>query len=147
LPYDKELDSAFLRLQNWGSPYPIINAYKTLQTNGLDIISNDNLRNAIIDLHEYTYNLLQEDYNKSEWIVLQSIVIPFTAKHIRLSTDDMKPFARPNDFEELKKIDEFLNILEQIIATRKSGLRMYKFTMESIELLINKIDADLRLWN
>ena len=143
LPYNKELDGAFLRLQNWGSPYPISNAYKTLQTKGLDLISNEKLRSDIVDIHEYKYDLLKSDYDKSEWIILQAAVIPFTAKHIRLNTQHSIPFSRPNDYESLKKNVEFINILEQIIATRKSGLRLYRNTMESIDALINNIDEYL----
>jgi hypothetical protein len=36
-----------------------------------------------------------------------------------------------------------MNILEMITANRKSDLLKYKTTMESIETLISKIDADI----
>lgn len=140
LPYNKELDSAFLRLQNWGSPYPILNAYKTLQTKGLDIITNEKLRSDIVDLYEHSYDLLKNDYDKSEWMVLQTVVMPFKSKHIRINTEHPIPFGRPNDWESLKKSDEFLNILGQIIATRKSGLRLYRNTIVLIAAVINNID-------
>mgnify|MGYP003637538015 CR=1 FL=1 len=66
---------------------------------------------------------------------MQAVVNPFLSKHIR--------YAKPNDFESLKGNNEFMNILEMISDNRKSGLLKYKTTMESIETIISKIDADI----
>jgi hypothetical protein len=119
----------------------------TLQTKGLDFISNEKLRSDIVELHEYKYDFLKSDYDKSEWMILQTITMPFTNKYFKISTDNSNFRVRPNDFESLKKNDEFMNLMEQIIITRKSGIRMYKYTMESIKILINKIETDLNSWN
>ena len=123
----------------------ILTAYKTLQTKGLDIISNEKLRSDIIDLYEYEYEMLRIDYDKSEWNLIQTVVNPFLSKHIRKFKENSIRYAKPNDFENLKKNDEFMNILEMIISLRESGLHKYKTTMESIETLIREIDADISL--
>jgi hypothetical protein len=143
LAYNNELDYAFGIFQNWSSPYPILNAYKTLQTKGLDIISNEKLRSDIVTLYDNEYDLLKIDYDKSEWLISQTLVLPFSGKHIRKFKENSKRYAKPNDFKSLKKNDEFMNILEIIISTRESGLRNYKARMEIIKTLISKIDAEI----
>jgi Family of unknown function (DUF6090) len=143
LPYNKELDYAFRMLPNWASPYPILTAYMTLQTKGLDIITNEKLRSEIINLYEFEYDLIRSDYDKSEWVLNQAVVTPFIAKNVRTFKENSKRYAEPNDFEKLKANDEFLNILGMIIRERESGLRFYKGVMEAIEALIKNIDADL----
>ena len=143
LPYNKELDSAFGKLPHWASPYPILTAYKTLQTKGLDIISNEKLRSDIVDLYEFEYDILRSDYDKSEWVLMQTVVIPFLSKHVRKLNENSKSYAKPNDFESLKENDEFLNIIEMIIAQREYGLRAYKTVMISIKRQISMIDTDI----
>ena len=143
LPYDQELDYSFALIENWSSPYPILTAYKSLQATGLDIISNEEIRREIINLYEYEYPLLHIDYDKSEWNLNQNVVTPFFSKHIRRITIRAKlNQARPNDFERLKKNDEFLNILQMLISLRQDGLINYKNSMKSLEKLIQNLEAE-----
>jgi len=145
LPYNTELDTAFGGLKSWSSPYPIYTAYTTLKTKGLDIISNTSLRNKIIEMYEYEFTRLSTDYDKAEWILYESVVLPFISKHIRIYRQDSFPLARPNDFETLKRNEEFSNLLELIINEREAGLKMYKAIMMSIADLMISIDQELAL--
>ena len=140
LPYNTKLDRAFAELGYWSSPYPILTAYTTLKTKGLDIISNTSLRNNIIYMYEFELTLLSNDYDKAEWQLSQSVT-PFILKYMR--SKNSKQSARPNDFESLKHMDEFSNILGRLIAQREHGLRLYKTTMVDIEHLIEQIDKEL----
>jgi len=144
LPYDKELDTAFANIPHWSSPYPILTAYKTLQTKGLDIISNEPLRNQIIELYEYEYLRLSVDYDKQEWDIAQSVTNPFYAKHVRRYKEDSKWLAKPNNFESLKLNEEFGNILEMITFCRHLGLARYGSVMDSIKKLISSIDEEIK---
>jgi hypothetical protein len=143
LPYHSELDTAFYKIRIWRSPYPIFTAYMTLKTKGLDIISNESLRNKVVKMNEYEFTRLSADYDKAEWVLLESVVFPFYSKHIRVNNENPSALARPIDFEFLKHNDEFQNILELIINHRKSGLKMYKNTMLDIIDLIESIEDEL----
>lgn len=143
LPYNSELDTAFGGLKKWSSPYPIYNAYTTLKTKGLDIISNASLRNKIVNLNEYEFTRLSSDYDRGEWILYETVVLPFLSKFIRIYDEDSITLAKPNDFEVLKHNDEFINLLELIISERKTGLKMYKKVMLSITDLIESIEDEL----
>lgn len=147
LPYDNNLDQAFGSIGHWASPYPILSAYKTLQVKGLDIISNESLRNDIIDLYEFQYPLLNVDYDRTEWNAAQSVIYPIIAKNIRRETSESGLIAKPNDFEQLKHNDEFLNILELIISNREFGQMRYKSVMMKVKNLISSINEELKVRN
>lgn len=140
LPYHTELDTAFGLFGQWQSPYPITTAYTTLKTKGLDLISNKPLRNKIVNMYEFELVLLQNDYDKGEWGIVNN-ANAFLVKHIR--SENSKQSARPNDFEDLKDQVEFSNIVGKIIAQREVGIRMYKTTMKAIASLIVQIDTEL----
>jgi hypothetical protein len=142
LPYNPELDEAFGKLGIWWSPYPILTAYETLKTKGLDIISNTSLRNKIANMYEFEFTVLITDYDKGEW-ELARLITSFCSKHIKRYTKDSKQLARPNDFENLKQNEELSNFLGMLITKREFGIRTYRETMISIENLIKAINEEL----
>jgi hypothetical protein len=142
LSYTSALDTSFGKMPYWSSPYPILSGYKTLQTKGIDIISNISLRNSIVNLFEYHYLLLYEDYDRAEWNFAQSTVNPIYTKYIRRHMLD-KRLATPNDFEKLKKSEEFSNVLSTQLAMRQGGIRAYKRTMVQIQQVIQEIGEEL----
>lgn len=144
LPYSEELDSAFGCLTFWSSPYITTTAYSTLESKGLDLIKNEALKNEIVNIYEVKFKILMIDYDKSEWELSQNVAIPFFSKHIRRFHENSLFLARPNDFESLKKNEEFLNILSMIIRQRKRGFDFYKDVMNDLHKLIDAIDKELQ---
>lgn len=143
LPYNEELDSAFACLTFWYSPYITTTAYNTLESKGLDLIKNEALKNDIVNMYEVKLKTLMVDYDKSEWELSQTVVVPFFSKHVRRLHEESLFQARPNDFESLKTNDEFLNILSMIIRQRKRGFEFYSEAMNDVHQLINQIDKEL----
>lgn len=148
LPYSNELDTCFGSLTGWSSPYVTSSAYRSLQSEGIKIIKNRELRNAIVNLYDNELTFLQDDYDKAEWLIYQAVLLPYSAKHIRklneqTSTNTTKGKARPNDFEALKRSDEFGNILSMIVRMRKIGLIDYRDTMIAIQTAMDMIDKEL----
>ena len=144
LPYTTELDSAFGRLTFWNSPYITSTAYNSLQTKGVDIIKNENLKNNIVQMYQVILETLMNHYDKSEWTLNQTVVSPFFSKHIRRLHNTSLYLSRPNDFESLKMNNEFLNILSMLIRQRKRGLKYYNETMNDMHQLINDIEIELK---
>jgi len=145
LPYSNKLDNAFGELTFWSSPYIITTAYKTLQTKGLDIIKNQTLKKDIVNIYDVHFTVLTQDYDKAEWALNQTVVTPFVSKHIRRYPDASLSVAKPNNFENLKKNDEFLNILSMIIRQRKRGLEFYREVMNTTNKLIIDIENEINL--
>ena len=142
--YNKELDAGFGRLTFWSSPYVINTAYSSLQTKGLDIISNETLKNAIVNMHEVEFPIIIRDYEGSEIELMANIVTPFFSRHIRRLHEQSLMLSRPNDFESLKQDEEFKNILSMIIRQRKRGFEFYRDIMKSMKDLIQDIDTELQ---
>jgi hypothetical protein len=145
LPYTTDLDSAFGVLTLWNGPYIITTAYKTLQSKGLDLIKNESLKNEINKMYEIDFQVLLSDYDRSEWNLSENVVMPFFSKHIRRLNDISLNLARPNNFENLKQNDEFLNILAMLIRQRKRGLLFYKENFQNATKLIEQIDKEINL--
>lgn len=144
LPYNNELDSSFGRLTFWSSPYIINTAYISLQTKGLELISNEALKNDIVNMHEIEFITILQDYEASETELMSNIVSPFFAKHMRRLHEESLFLSRPNDFENLKQNEEFKNILSMVIRQRKRGFQFYKEIMNSLKKLIQNIDIELK---
>jgi hypothetical protein len=87
---------------------------------------------------------INEDYDQAEWVYYETIMIPFYAKYFRRNNDRRNPTARPNNFEALKKNEEFLNILSMLARMRYAGLDYYKETMTEINTVIQMIEEEQR---
>ena len=140
--YHSGLDTAFGQMIYWPSPYPIMTGYKNLESKGIDLISNETLRTTIAGLYEYHLPLLTQDYDRYEWQLSQSLVIPVYNQHIgRLPG---KPgLAAPNVIDDLKNSNDFSNLIGLLITTRKSGIGMYRRAMTKIQKTMQEIDLEL----
>ena len=58
--------------------------------------------------------------------------------------DNKTDLAKPNDFEKLKKDEEFRNFLSILIAVRLSNIDYSERALESIKVLIAHIDEELK---
>jgi hypothetical protein len=142
LPYNTELDSAFVDISTWGSPFLTYIDYETLKTKGLDIIQNDSIKKGITYIYEYAFYWLVEDYDRMEWARAENVTIPFSEKHIRYNIDNN--LATPNDFEALKMNDEFINILYNNIRFRESGIEGCQRIIREMEEVIKMINKELK---
>ncbi|WP_188466009.1 DUF6090 family protein [Bizionia arctica] len=142
LPYNIELDSSFIYISTWASPYLTYIDYETLKTKGLDIIQNDSIKNGITYIYESAFAWLVDDFDRLEWARAENVTIPFSEKHIRYNIENN--LARPNDFEALKTNDEFINILNNNMYFRKNGIEACKRINKEIEEVIQMIDKELK---
>lgn len=140
LPYEKSLDTAFSNLRYWQSPYLTFTAYETIKNKGIDIIKNDNIKKNIIHIYESQFAYLVNDYDRTEWVLAQSVVYPLYVKHIRRKN---KIIAAPNDYEALKKNDEFINMVHEVIILREDGIMDVTRSLELTQNLIDQIDNEI----
>ena len=145
LPYSIELDSVFGILTFWSGPTITATAYNSLQSKGLDLIKNEALKQDIINMYEEVLKGLFTDYENGESKLSEVIVDPFFVKHVKRLNNKSLNLARPNDFESLKKNQEFSNILSAIIRQRKRGILYYTVVMNQIETLIDEIENEIDL--
>ncbi|RIA09049.1 hypothetical protein OE09_0877 [Flavobacteriaceae bacterium MAR_2010_72] len=108
----------------------------------MDLIQNDSLKKAIVNMYEFQFAVLVKDYDHSEWVLAQSVTFPifnrFVRRHINSTTT-----GKPIDFEALKSNDEFINMLHNIVRFKKSDIVRFKEVRLKLETLINDIDKAL----
>lgn len=134
LPYSKVLDTAFGSLDTWGIPYLPFTAYESLKFKGIDLISNDSLKQQITKVYNFHIKRLIEDMGQWEWSYNQNTTQRIMTKNIRrgLWASGTSELAIPNDYEKLKKDDEFNNFLSVLIPIRKDHVHYLRSTKKAV---------------
>jgi hypothetical protein len=142
LAYNSALDTAFSYLDVWGQPYLSTMTYETIKTKGIDMIENDSLKKHIVEVYNLHIQSLEEDMVEWEWSFNQNTTQRMMVGNVRRGVHKNR-MARPNDFEALKKDDEFRNFLSILINVREDNIEYTKWTHKAIEKLIAHIDDEL----
>jgi hypothetical protein len=139
--YTSNLDSAFGEIPLWAAPYISNSTYETLKSKGLDMISNDKLRNAISVYFNTDIPILLNDWGKWEWNINQQVVLPWYSKNCRYYSHIL---AKPNDYNNLvANPDELLNILSLLIRSHNYGIEKCYALEHKMDHLIMLIDTEL----
>jgi hypothetical protein len=111
-------------------------SYESIIFKGIDILENDSLQRAIIDLYDVVYvNLLAETV-RLENQFWPSSVLPMIHKHFRV--DDFR--LTPIDYEALLQDSTFKNMVVHRVHFRKLALRLKTEALEKTENMIVRID-------
>jgi len=115
-------------------------AYESMKSIGIDIISNDNLRQQITYLYSVQYNYIQE---------FQVFDINYTIEHLinisykHFDLIEMWKSAQPINYEELKKDQEYKEHLKLHIFNREFIVSQYEHAKALIETLIKDIEEEI----
>jgi hypothetical protein len=148
-PGSAKIDSAATYLPNWHSPFFTSTTYESLKSNESNIIENDQLRKQISNLYDQHFVFLQEDYDKNEWSIQNTIKIQIINRYLWFKDENLvtlqmiKPGVNPVDFERMKSDPEFIHLVSLLILTRNGGINEYEKTVRLINDVINSIVAEL----
>lgn len=97
-------------------------AYETLRSRGLEIVSNDSLRQMITKLYAFQYHNVIDFEIQDDHALQYNVVMPAVMEHVAMRPipEVGKQLGRPMDFEALKDDAEFKNAL-----IMNADLRMY----------------------
>jgi hypothetical protein len=114
-------------------------AYEALKSEGLELISNEELRSAIILLYDESYllNTLVLDMRREIHITSNTLLTK------RFFTQEQVGFRMPNDFNALKTDSEFLNNLSYILAEGGNFLRHYRNILSGTQSVEAKIAEEI----
>lgn len=107
-------------------------AFDALKSRGLEIISNDSLRQMISKLYSFHYHNVIDFEIQDDHALQYEIVVPTVLKSlsVRPATGELKSeeqqLAKPIDFNELKQNHEFKNALVMNIDLREYMLSNYR---------------------
>ncbi|MDT0557844.1 DUF6090 family protein [Ichthyenterobacterium sp. W332] len=114
--------------------------FENLKSQGLDIISNKDLRLNLVKLYEEDYWLLKDQETKVA-NAFTNATLPFTRKHFKLLNG---PTYKPNDYDNILQNAEFLNILYESNYLAQLYFRQCVRVSEATSKVIEKIDEELK---
>ena len=120
--------------------YPQKSAYESLKSQGIQLISNDSLRQKIITLYDYRYQTIS-DFLKFQWDLV-SQTNPYLIEHFETTLDGNDKI--PNDIDKLINDKQFYNFLSHMYGENKIALRFYKPCLEDLKSLINDVEKEIK---
>lgn len=132
--------------------------YELLQTKGLDLVSDNELRRAITDLYEFGYSYIQakeEDlerfYNSEIAPAIRRYLGSVSLRREFMPTDiinretiSMSRFSNMRNFDAYKRDEDFLSILKSCQAEGSSYLFSHEYSLRDINNLMEKLEAALQ---
>ena len=147
-PYNKELEKAF-GVYFWTvTTNPVTGGYEFLKSKGIDLITDDSLRNRISFIFENEFSILKNENEVWSNNLQQNISYPYHVKHFRryFATDSDSAeleLAKPFDYANLLEDEEFKSINTEIISNRKWNINSLEKLISEIQELITQINTEL----
>ena len=124
-------------------------AYKYIQSEGMNVISNDSLRANLTTMYEkYFRNIDLRSIGETKF--QNNVMEPFIRKHFKpvvgilQGINDVKAPIQPIDIETLYDNFEFQNILLEHYAFLKIRTKWLKETLIKLEDLINDVQNEIK---
>ena len=122
-------------------------AYETLKSKGLDLISNDSLREKIVDLYEtHHQRILVNAQDASGYLEIN--FYPLFSKHFRVvayddsnAEDEVRAF--PTDYAALVQSNEYVNMLSVWRLIRGYNFRVQVAVIEQLRSLNEMISMEI----
>jgi len=114
--------------------------FENLKSQGLDIISNKDLRLNLVKLYEEDYWLLKDQETKVA-NAFTNATLPFTRKHFKLLN---RTRYKPNDYDSILQNAEFLNILYESNYLAQLYSRQCVNAIENTSKVIEEIENELK---
>jgi hypothetical protein len=147
-PYNKELEKAF-GVYFWTvTTNPVTGGYEFLKSKGIDLITDDSLRNRISFVFENEFSILKNENEVWSNNLQQNISYPYHVKHFRryFATDSNNvelELAKPFNYARLLEDEEFKSINTEIISNRKWNINSLENLIGEIQELITQINTEL----
>ena len=138
LPYHDTLDDHFSKSLFWFHPSLDNNAYESLKSYGLHLISNDSIRLALGDIYEWSfvdrYSNRQEEY-------FFGTVAPLLVNWFE-SYDFYGPM-KPLNYDELSSSSAYRHILKTMISNRNGQIELHEKSKNTRLQLARMINEEL----
>lgn len=130
----------YLFLSRYTSFNPKYIAYKSLENKGIDLIKNDSLKNAIVEIYDYEYPLLKNRIEQNDFARLAGFTRPFLREHFYVNEQNN---LVPTDVISLYINPEFKQLIFLFKRTRNNRLRQRIDLVSKTEKVIHQIDLEL----
>ena len=122
--------------------YPVITPYKILESKGLDIIQNKDLKSSITKIYNVEYELIQEAL-ENELINKRDIYRPIVRKHFKINPRGSEYRAIPIDYWAMLEDIDFNNTIQVLNGNRNRIKSQFIKLKEKVSKAIEAIDEEL----
>jgi hypothetical protein len=142
LNYTDSIQKHFANLIFTTRTLPNTSAYENLKSKGIEIISNDSLRQELTKLYSFYFFNARDFETQNDHYFQHQTFIPIVSKVIEI--DKVWGNGKPIDDSFITNNFEFKNALVINIALRKEMLRTYRQLKQKVENSIKRIDNELK---
>jgi hypothetical protein len=139
LPYNDSLDYHFSESLFWFYPSIDNNAYESLKSYGLHLISSDSIREKLGDIYEWKFidifSMRQDEY-------FYGTVAPLIVDWFE-SYDFFGPM-KPLNYDELSRSTEYKHVLKTMISNRTAQITLYEQSRQDRIDLASMIEVELK---
>ena len=148
--YESSFDQHFGNVQ-YNSQFTISSGgYEQLKTTGFEVISNNEIREVIIDIHDRWYDFVHRLNDKNDIMSIQQFD-PQYQKHFSdfsvQDTLDARTSFKPRNYNNLKGNKEFLHLLSVRKFNNEVNIHILKNANALIEEAATKLEAELERLN
>ena len=119
--------------------------YQAIKSSGMDKISNDSLRNVLIDFYDFKLLLYQGNFdhvNRNHQDNIEDLISLLGERTIKSTTDDI--FVAYKDIpKDIFQKQEFLQILSDIDWRNNTSRRLFVNTLDDLNLLKSQITLEI----
>ena len=147
LPYNDSLNKHFVIITSTGSKdfTPQISAYKVLESKGIDLISNNQLKKDILNLYNIDYYRLVYEYeNFHKNIHDYGRPIARSLFKTTVNNTEQLPELQPIDYKSLRSNVVLINTLKIIISNDRRIHNMIIELIEECQQIENAINIELK---
>ncbi len=116
-------------------------AWENLKSIGLDLISDDSLRNSLSNLYSTKYKYLENLERGADDTFQWDHLYPQVLKHITI--DELWVSGEPRNYEEMLEDSSFLEVIKMNITFRKMMQGQYERVLEAVTSVLEQIDKHL----
>lgn len=134
--------------RGWSSPSFNTYGFETLQSVGVDIVSNPDLRRSVSELYTLTYATMKEDRDRSFWIYHEAVLVPTIAKYLVYPEDQTdaglgRRRLMPQDLNSLNATPEFTSVLLGKRAYQTWSIENQVEVRAETRRVLDEIEAEL----
>ncbi len=145
-PWLNEHSPIMYNCRTWTSPYMQDAAYESLRLRGTDLLSNRDVRSAIVFLYKNVYDRLLGDTDRTNWVFETAVWGPVYARYFEHRSAET---VRPSDYDAVVEASEFRNallrhmlLLEVSMADQEETLTKTRETLGQVEEEAFRLSAD-----
>ncbi|MBT8180141.1 MAG: hypothetical protein KJO53_00990 [Eudoraea sp.] len=120
-------------------------AWENLKSIGLDLISNDSLRNSLSNLYSTKYGYIEDVENRVDDKYQWEQLYPQILKHIDIDT--LWVSGTPENLEELINDREFLEVIKMNIFLRNFMQQRYSAVQKNVISVLEQVDNQIQYLN